>query len=97
LRDFSRKNLREQTKTLSVQASQGVQLDNLQDLLPIGNPTHEENQRQRLLPRQPGRFRAAAKYDQLLPQKGVFGQQSSSTAREIGQSASHQVRTGRLG
>ncbi len=34
--------------------------------------------------------------NQLLAQQGVFSQQFSSTAREIGQSTSHQVRTGGL-
>jgi hypothetical protein len=72
-RDFSRKNLREQPKTLTVPAQERVWLDDLQDLLPIGNPAGEEYQRQALRPGQPGRFRVAAEDNQLLPQQGIFG------------------------
>jgi hypothetical protein len=68
-------------------------MDNLQDLLPIGNPTGEEHQRQPLPPRQPWRFGAAAEDNQLLPQQGILGQKFSAAARQIGQCASHEIRT----
>ena len=57
----------------------------------------EEYQRQSVPPGQPGRFRVAAQDNELLPQQGIFGQQFSSAAREVGQRAHHQVRTDWLG
>jgi hypothetical protein len=56
----------------------------------------EEYQRQLFGPGQPGRFRGAVENNQLLPQQGVFSQEFGATAREIGQSASQQVRTSGL-
>jgi hypothetical protein len=68
LRLLARFQLPEQSKALSVPAQQGVLLDDLQDLFPIGNPTRKEYQRQAFPPRQPGRLCAAAKDNQLVPQ-----------------------------
>jgi hypothetical protein len=57
-----------------------------------------EEQRRQLFPsRQPGRFRVATEDNQLLPQHGVFGQGFSATAREIGETGSHQPQTRRRG
>jgi hypothetical protein len=59
-RDF---NFPKQPKTISVPAQQRVRLDNLQDLLPIGNPVREEQP-----PRQPWRYRAPAEDNLFLTQ-----------------------------
>jgi hypothetical protein len=61
-----------------------------------GDPVGEDYQRPLFRPGQPKCFRGAVEDNQLLPQEGVFGQEFGASARVVGQSASQQVRTGRL-